>query len=173
MKLRLRPPQPSGPPTTWAWAWVGASLGGLLALGFWAPAHWLAKGVSQASQTQVTLLNPRGTVWDGTAQLALTGGSGSSDTVALPGRVEWKIRPSWGKLRLSILATCCTPDALQLEVQAHGLRAATLSLADQQSTWPSSLLVGLGTPWNTLQLQGKLQLHTTGLSLDLSPEKAA
>ncbi|OYT91117.1 MAG: general secretion pathway protein GspN [Burkholderiales bacterium PBB3] len=173
MKPRARLSLPSGATTTWIWAWAGAGLGGLLALGFWAPAHWLAAAGSQASQSQVTLLNPRGTVWDGTAQLALTGGSGSSDTVALPGRVEWKIRPAWGKLHLHVLATCCTPEPLQLEVQARGLRAATLTLADQQSTWPSSLLVGLGTPWNTLQLQGKLQLRTTGLSLDLNPETAA
>ena len=173
MKPSLRSTMPSKPQTTWAWAWMGACLGGLLALGYWAPAHWLATAVSQASQMQVTLLNPRGTVWDGTAQLALTGGSGSSDTVALPGRVEWKIRPAWGVLRLSVLATCCTPDPLQLEVRANGLRAATLNLADHQSTWPSSLLVGLGTPWNTLQLQGKLQLRTTGLSLDLAPDRTA
>ena len=161
------------PPSHGAWAWAGAFLGGVLTLGVWAPAHWLATAVSQASQAQVTLLNPRGTVWDGTAQLALTGGSGSSDTVALPGRVEWSIRPAWGQLRLRVLATCCTPVPLQLEVQARGLRAATLRLADHQSVWPSSLLVGLGTPWNTVQLQGKLQLQTTGLSLDLGPAGTA
>lgn len=173
MKPRLRSPTPPGPKATRAWVWAGGCLGALLALGFWAPAHWLATAVSEVSQTQVTLLNPRGTVWDGTAQLALTGGSGSTDTVALPGMVEWKIRPAWGKLHLSVLATCCTPAPLQLEVQARGLRSATLSLIDQQSAWPSSLLVGLGTPWNTLQLQGQLLVRTTGLSIDFGPETTA
>jgi general secretion pathway protein N len=87
--------------------------------------------------------------------------------------VQWKIRPAWGKLHLDILASCCTPAPLQIDIQARSLDSAFLSLADQQSTWPSSLLVGLGTPWNTIQLQGKLQLSTTGLNLNMGRSKVA
>ena len=40
---------------------------------------------------------------------------------------------------------------------------ASLTVDDGQSQWPAALLTGLGTPWNTLQLQGQLALHTDGL----------
>jgi general secretion pathway protein N len=40
-----------------------------------------------------------------------------------------------------------------------------LRIADQTSLWPSELLAGLGTPWNTLQLKGTLSLSTQQLSL--------
>ena len=38
-------------------------------------------------------------------------------------------------------------------------------MADGQSQWPAGVLAGLGTPWNTVQPQGQLQLVTTGLTL--------
>jgi general secretion pathway protein N len=37
--------------------------------------------------------------------------------------------------------------------------------ADEPSLWPTDLLAGLGTPWNTLQLKGTLALSTQQLSL--------
>jgi general secretion pathway protein N len=36
---------------------------------------------------------------------------------------------------------------------------------DQQSTWPAAALAGLGTPWNTVQAQGQLQLETRSLEI--------
>ena len=47
-------------------------------------------------------------------------------------------------------------------MQFSGLQ---LRVADTQSHWPAAMLSGLGTPWNTLQLQGQLQLRTQGLGL--------
>ena len=173
MSIGMRGPSDLSARTPWGWASAGVVLGSLVALVTWAPAAWLASAVLQASQGQVALLHPRGTVWDGTAQLALSGGSGSSDTVALPGVLQWKIRPGWGRIQLGLEATCCTPTPLQLQVHMHGWSSALLRLEDHQSTWPSSLLMGLGTPWNTVQLQGQLVLRTTGLSLDLARDKMA
>jgi len=43
---------------------------------------------------------------------------------------------------------------------------ATVAVADSQSQWPASVLTGLGTPWNTLQPQGRLALHTQALALE-------
>src|SRR5690606_8249500 len=36
------------------------------------------------------------------------------------------------------------------------------------SRWPASLLAGLGTPWNTLRLDGSLELRSAGLGLTLA-----
>ena len=45
------------------------------------------------------------------------------------------------------------------------LGGATLAVAAFDSRWPAELLSGLGTPWNTLRLEGALALRSDGLSL--------
>ena len=57
----------------------------------WAPASWLAWGVTKASQEQVQWRDVRGTVWSGSAQLVLSGGKGTLDAQALPGRLQWTL----------------------------------------------------------------------------------
>ena len=164
MAARLRPrlPTASAPRAGWGWALAGAVAGALPAVLAFAPAHWLAQGVASASQGQVLLLQPRGTVWNGSAQLVLTGGSASQDRAALPGRLDWQLRPAWDGLRAQLHAGCCTPAPLRLQASA-GLGGTRVTLADGESQWPAAVLAGLGTPWNTLQPQGQLALQTRGL----------
>ena len=76
------------PRAPWRWAALGLCLGALPALALWAPARWLAAGVQQASGGQLQLQQAQGTVWTGSARLVLTGGAGSEDQAALPGRVR-------------------------------------------------------------------------------------
>lgn len=150
----------------WGWAAAGALAGLLLALLVFAPAHWLAAAVASASAERVLLLNARGTVWDGSAQLVLTGGAGSAGAMALPGSLHWQLRPrAWG-LGAQLEAGCCTPQALQLQLRPRwgGL---SISLDNSQSGWPAELLAGLGTPWNTVQPAGQLMLFSQDLRLDL------
>lgn len=167
--LRTRPPSRTraAAATTrpaWGWALVGAMAGVLPAMVAFAPAHWLADGVARITQGQVQLLQARGTVWTGSAQLVLTGGAASRDSAALPGRVDWQLRPTLDGLRVQLHATCCTPAPLQ--ARAHVRWAGmTLNVADGQSQWPAALLAGLGTPWNTLQPQGQLALQTQALAM--------
>ncbi|WP_394788960.1 type II secretion system protein N [Rhodoferax sp.] len=153
------------PATPWRWAVAGASLGVLLALLWFAPARWLAAGLAQASNGQVQLAEPRGTVWNGSAQLVLSGGEGSRDSTALPERLSWRIRPNSSGLSTALLAECCMAQALQLQATPHW-GGAHLTLTDGQSRWPAPLLAGLGAPWNTLQPEGTLTLATQALSID-------
>lgn len=155
--------------TPWGWAALGAVLGLLIATTIFVPAQWLATAIYQASGQRVNLVGARGYLWDGSAQLVLSGGPGSGAGATLPGLVRWHIRPTWGGLRLALHADCCTPEALELQAKASGWRALRLSLGDGQTEWPAGLLAGLGTPWNTLQLQGQLEARTQGLTLDLTP----
>ncbi len=157
-----RLPTTAAPRAAWGWALAGAALGVLPAMVVFAPAHWLTQVVTHATNGQVLLQQTRGTVWTGTAQLVLTGGAASQDRAALPGHVDWKLRPTWTGLRVQLNAACCTPAPLQAQVFARwsGMRIA---VADGQSQWPAALLTGLGTPWNTLQPQGQLALQTQGL----------
>ncbi len=150
--------------SAWRWSVWGAVLGALLATAVWAPARWLTWSVAQASQGQVQLNNPRGTLWQGSAQLTLSGGAGSRDAQSLPGRLHWRITPgalNWG---VQLQADCCMPVPLQVQLQA-GWSTLRVQLTDHQSRWPAAWLSGLGAPWNTLQTDGQLQLRTEALQL--------
>lgn len=149
-------------------AWLGALLGLSLALLLFAPALWVAQALSGASDGQLQLVNTRGTVWNGQADLLLTGGEGSRTETALPQGLRWQLRPAWSEgqpaVQLQLSAPCCTPEPLAFTI-LPGLRGTQLKLAAFQSQWPTGLLVGLGTPWNTLRLEGRLGLQSPGLSV--------
>ncbi len=162
---------PSTPPTQrapWGWAVAGFFLGLLVALACFAPARWLAAGVAQATGGRVLLQATRGSVWNGSAQLVVAGGADSHDAAALASRVSWQLRPATGGLRLLLSAPCCLPQPLALGLQPQwGGGAVQVADTPPQapSRWPAALLAGLGTPWNTLQVDGELQVSTRGLVL--------
>lgn len=158
-------PDPLRPPAPWAWALTGLSCGAALALVLFAPARWLASALAWTSDGHVILADARGTVWNGSGQWVLTGGRGSRDAVALPSRLEWQLRPGLRGLHLSVTASCCTPQPVAMTLQPRW-RGLVVAVADvDASHWPAALLAGLGTPWNTLQLEGQLQLSTRSLQL--------
>lgn len=165
--LRPRPPAPApAARAPWGWAWSGALAGALLATVLAAPAHWLATGVAWASGQQVQLLRSTGTVWTGAAQLVLTDG-GQAQPSALPGVLQWRIRPHWRGLDLALSAPCCldTPWHWRLRAGWGMLTLLADDLPPSASHWPAQLLSGLGTPWNTVQAQGTLALYSQGLAL--------
>lgn len=149
----------------WHWAFWGAVLGLVLALVVYAPAAWLAAALHQATSGQVQLVEARGTVWTGSARLLFTGGAGSRDSAALPGSVDWQLRPGWLALKVQVNADCCMSTPLQGRL-APRWGGATLQVADGASQWPAAVLAGLGTPWNTVQAEGSLRLVTQGLSVE-------
>jgi len=156
----------------WGWAWSGMALGVLSGVVAFAPARWVAASVLQASNQQVALVNPRGTLWQGSAQLVFSGGAGSQDAVELPGLVHWSVVPRWQGLGIRVSADCCTPQPLDLTVAPAGWGITRLQVADGQSHWPAGLLTGLGTPWNTVQPLGQLQLSSQGLALEWAQGRA-
>ena len=149
-------------------AWFGALAGLLAALALFAPARWLADAVSRATTGQVQLVNARGTVWQGRADLLFTGGDGSRTQTALPQGVAWRLRPTLASgmpaMAVALNAPCCTSTPLNATVipRSGGLQVA---LAAFSSLWPAELLSGLGTPWNTLRIEGQLALKSDGLNL--------
>lgn len=160
------------PSAPWRWAVAGAVAGLLLALPLFLPASWLAQRVSVASGGHVQLRDARGTIWNGSARVVLTGGPGSSDAAALPTRMDWRLRPSLTGLRVQLTSPCCTPAPIEMAWRP-GWGGAKLQVADGQSQWPASLLAGLGTPWNTLQLDGDLTLRTQSLLLEWAEGRLA
>jgi general secretion pathway protein N len=166
-----RPRKPTPTPTYKRWALLGGLIGTTSALVLFAPAAWLAAGVAQASHSQVLLSDPRGTVWHGSAQLVLTGGAQSNDATALPERVVWTLWPSLSGLRGSVLPVCCSKQATELTVSASW-SGAKLQIGALQMNLPAELLVGLGTPWNTLNPQGQLALASPALTVEWSSGRA-
>lgn len=149
----------------WAWASAGLLVGLLAATILFAPAQWLANALQRASNGHVVLDEARGTVWSGSGRLVLTGGADSRDAAALPGRVNWRLRPGLRGLTAHLSADCCAAQPVALHLEPH-LSGARLGIADGQTRWPAAILAGLGTPWNTLQIDGALELATQGLSVE-------
>lgn len=149
----------------WPWAAAGAVLGLALALLLFIPASWLAARIANASDGHIMLADARGSLWNGSANLQLTGGEGSVDKLALPTPVDWRIRPHWSGFVVEMSTACCTPRPLVAHVRPRW-RSTTVEVDDSRSEWPAALLAGLGTPWNTLQLDGDLTLSTQSLSVE-------
>lgn len=156
---------------TLRWAIAGALCGALLALVAFAPASWLAAALARATGQTLLLADARGTVWNGSATLVLTGGPDSRDAASLPGRLRWTLGwRRWAALELRLTQPCCMPRPLVL-VLRPGFGRSVVSLqpgADGEATarFPAAWLGGLGTPWNTLQLGGELQLGSPGLTVE-------
>ena len=173
------------------WAVGGALLGGLLALGAFVPAAWMARQLSDASGQRLILADARGTAWSGHAVLVLTGGVDSRDAAALPGRLHWRLTWHGGAPALRLEQACCIDSALLVRWRP-GLAAtrfelltlpaesgALASAADANAAaaapaagpatighWPVAWLAGLGAPLNTLRLSGSMKLSAQDLSLE-------
>jgi general secretion pathway protein N len=148
----------------WRWALLGIATGVLLAVVLFAPARWLSAALSNWSQGRLVLANARGTVWNGTAAVVFASGAGGTQAVSLPGLLHWRMRPGWGGLSASLELPCCAAQPLELKASP---RAGGLLLAwqDSRSRWPATLLTGLGAPWNTLKLDGALDLSTKAFAM--------
>lgn len=149
----------------WRWAALGLVVGVAAALLLFAPASWMALALARATAGQLQLVDTRGTIWTGSGRLMLSGGAGSRDSAVLPGRLDWTFRPGWLAAHLRLRAACCTAEPLQARL-GRGWGRTTLQIADGASQWPAVVLAGLGTPWNTVQPEGSLQLMTRGLSVE-------
>ncbi len=142
---------------------ISLLIGSLAALLWFAPGQWLALAVQHLTHEQVQLRQVRGTVWDGSAQWVLAAGAGGREALALPQRVHWRLRPNWdASLQIELQVDCCTSQALlmQLKPDWQGLH---ITLNNIDSVWPAQWLSGLGAPWNSMNLQGRLALNSQQL----------
>lgn len=152
------------------WAWLGATLGVVLALVVFAPALWVGTLLFHLSNGTVQLLNTHGTVWSGRGDLLLSGGEGSRGQTALPHGLRWTLRPGWSQgpvLRMTLASPCCTEQPMSVALRP-GLGGAQVRVDSFSSHWPAAMLVGLGTPWNTLRMDGQLLVQSPGFSVALT-----
>lgn len=150
------------------WAGAGLLAGAAGALLLQAPARWLGAAVAGATQGHLLITDSRGSIWDGSGELVLTGGAGSRDASRLPGRAHWQLGWRDGAPELRLQLDCCSGGVLPLRVEPRwaGLRVALPERAEPLLRLPAGWLAGLGTPWNTLQLGGQLRLSSRGFALE-------
>ncbi len=163
------------------WLLAGATLGALVALLVFAPAAWLARQVTTATDGRLFLADARGTVWHGDAVVVLTGGLDSREARALPGRLQWRLGLDGMAPALWLEQACCIdrplllrlqPGLSRLRVDVDPLPAdatpATAAVAPKRSIarWPVEWLEGLGAPWNTLRPSGTMQLSGQALAVE-------
>ena len=150
------------------WAMGGVIVGLLVSIAAFAPAAWLASAVASATQQRVLLADARGTIWSGSAVPILTGGPGSQDASALPGRIEWVIGLKGLAFEVRARQACCLNGTVTLQLRPRlGRMALTLvPPSGWVGQWPSAWLSGLGTPFNTLQLGGSVRLVSPGITLE-------
>ncbi len=141
--------------------WLAAACGVLCGVLAMAPASWVAAALGAASAQRVQLAEASGSWRDGSALLVLRGGAQSEDAALAPGRISWHVGLGalWrGQLQLQLADAAISPEPLHFIV---AFRPSAWQLR-QTTSWtaqlPAALLQGLGTPWNTLALQARLDL---------------
>lgn len=162
--MAIRSPIDHSATIGWRWAILGGVLGIALAVAAFAPARWLAGSLAEWSQGKLQLVNARGTVWNGSAGVVFSSGGGGAESISLPGLLQWTLRPRWSGVAATLDIPCCAPQPLAFKAmpRADGVR---IDWQDSQSRWPAALLSGFGAPWNTLKLEGALDLTTEGWSM--------
>jgi len=131
-----------------------------------APASWVTPYVAQASDQRVELIGAAGSLWHGEATLMLSAGPDTGargpdapSPTLLPGRIVWHTAfwPLWrGHLHSEIMQTAAMPHPIELDLNLH---QATLTGGSLMV--PATLLAGLGSPFNTLDLKGDMRLDWT------------
>ncbi len=146
----------------------GAALGAIGGLVAFAPAAWLANGIASATGDRVLLSDARGTVWNGSAVVVLTGGPGSRDATSLPGRMDWTLGLKGAALELRARHACCLlgPTSVLLKPGLGRVAVIVPAAPAGIGQWPAAWLGGLGTPWNTLQLGGTMRVSSPGAKIE-------
>ncbi|PRX98372.1 type II secretion system protein N [Paraburkholderia sp. BL25I1N1] len=120
------------------------------------PAAWITPQFAKQTGGHVNLVNPAGSLWHGSATLMLAAGSDMSAATLLPGRIEWHTA-FWplftGRVRMIMRHSEAMPEPITVDATP---RTATVTAG--AIAVPASLLSGLGAPFNTLDLQGNVQL---------------
>ena len=155
-----------------AWLW---QLAALLALAWlvWTqlPATLVSRWIAHASSGHIVLSHAQGTVWRGSATLAMHGPSGAG--LAVPQRVHWDLGTRWPgfrpQLHLQLKAHCCMQQPYELTVgRLPGFWGLNVQISASQ--WPLEVLQGLGSPWNSVRIAGQLQTTPAHMKLNWADE---
>ncbi len=157
--MRRRWPTHAASSGFWAAGLVSLLAALIVSLHQW-PAAWVAPWLQRVSQDRMLLQEVRGTIWNGSALIAMGPGN-AGVAIAWPQRIHWQLRPvSLNQLGLQ-LRNHPDPESHPwtgvLRWQPSGWR---IELDDIDWQLPSDWLAALGAPWNTLAPEGQLRLQS-------------
>lgn len=136
---------------------VGLALAAILAVALTAavraPAAWVGDWLQ--AQSALRLVDARGTVWSGSAMLALSDGR---QLTLVPGRLSWKL--GLAAIASGRITADVSHPALAAPLAAS-LAAESIALKAGQAELPAALLAAFGTPFNTVRPGGALGLRWT------------
>jgi general secretion pathway protein N len=120
------------------------------------PAVWLARISTALSRGVVVIGDTRGTVWDGSGQLAIASRRATQDL----GLVHWQIQPLWlllGRLRLDVSASANVIEStsVRLSLGFSGIRVENLEIS-----FPASLAGHFHAAAGFIQPEGKVRMKS-------------
>ena len=143
--------------------WFGAGLLSIvLTVSVSCPASWMAVLLEKQTGGRLTLGDPQGSLWHGSAFLGGAAGASEPVTPLLPGRFEWPLSALVLLGHVDLLVE--NPQALTQALQVSGswrswqVSPAAINLS-------ATRLAGLGAPLNTVEPSGLMQLSWGPLQL--------
>lgn len=143
--------------------WVAVALLAVLATALASlPAAWLAPVLERQTDGRLSLGDPQGSVWHGSAFVGVAGSGDEPLVPLLPGRFHWRLSPL--ALLGSVDATVQNPRALAAPVAVRG-SWRSWAIGDGSIRLPAERLVALGAPLNTVRPSGQMKLSWVALVL--------
>ncbi|MBP0622963.1 type II secretion system protein N [Cupriavidus consociatus] len=133
------------------------------------PAAWIAERVATQTQGRVLLADASGSLWRGSATLALSAGAGSQTATVLPGRLQWTLA-FWPLLTGTARAVVTHTEAMAAPV-AITATPGGWTVQSGAMRLPASLLEGIGAPFNTLRPDGLMRADWSTLQGSFSGRK--
>lgn len=126
------------------------------------PAAWMATLLEKQTGGRLTLGDPQGTLWHGSAFIGGAPSGNDPVTPLLPGRFSWRLSP------MVLLGQ------VDLDLENRAALAQPLKITGSWYQWlvsadsvylPAERLAGLGAPLNTIRPSGEMRLSWTPLQL--------
>lgn len=126
------------------------------------PASWMAVLLEKQTAGKLTLGDPQGSLWHGSAFVGGAAGNNEPVTPLLPGRFAWTLSPLLliGRVNLRLENPAALANPVELSGGLHQWQITSSAV-----TLPAERLAGLGAPLNTLQPSGVMQLTWGPLQL--------
>ncbi len=119
------------------------------------PASWMALLLEKQTGGRLTLGDPQGSLWHGSAFIGGAPSGSEPVTALLPGRFDWQLSPLMLLGRVNLLLK--NPQSLSQPVQITG-SWRSWQISPAMVTLPATRLAGLGAPLNTVEPSGVMQL---------------
>ena len=151
------------------WLLAGIATIGLTVLAF-CPASWMAVAVEAQTNGRITLGDPQGSLWRGSAFIGGAPSGADPVTPLLPGRFSWRLSPMvlLGQVDVEMENSA----ALSLPVKVTG-SWTRWQISPAAILLPAERLAGLGAPLNTVQPSGQMRLSWGPLQVSREAGKLA